>query len=131
MNTAIAALMEFVNAAVRWRELPRSLAEPLVLLISPFAPHLAEEMWERLGHANSLAYAPWPEASEEWLREDTVEIAVQINGKLRASIQVQADAGRDAVLAAARENERVAAHLAEAPVRREVYVPGRVVNFVV
>ena len=131
MNTAIAALMEFVNAAVRWRELPQSVAEPLVLLISPFAPHLAEEMWERLGHANSLAFARWPEASEEWLREDTVEIAVQINGKLRASIQVQADAGRDAVLAAARGNERVAAHLAEAPVRREVYVPGRVVNFVV
>ncbi len=131
MNTAIAALMEFVNAAVRWRELPRSVAEPLVLLISPFAPHLAEEMWERLGHADSLAYAPWPEASEEWLKEDTVEIAVQINGKLRASIQVQADAERDAVLAAARGNERVAAHLAEAPVRREIYVPGRVVNFVV
>ncbi len=131
MNTAIAALMEFVNAAGRWKELPRTIAEPLVLLLSPFAPHLAEEMWERLGHESSLATAPWPEAGEEWLKEDTVEIAVQINGKLRASIQVEAGAERDAVLAAARDNERIAAHLADASVRREVYVPGRVVNFVV
>ena len=131
LNTAIAALMEFVNAATRWKELPRAAAEPLVLLVSPFAPHLAEELWERLGNAQSLSYAAWPEAREEWLRKETVEIAVQINGKLRASIQVEAGAERDAVLAAARDNTRVAAHLAELPVRREVYVPGRVVNFVV
>ena len=131
LNTAIAALMEFVNAAGRWQEMPRAVAEPLTLLASPFAPHIAEELWERLGHAESLACAPWPEALDEWLREDTVEIAVQINGKLRASVQVAAEAGREAVLAAARENERVAARLAGVAVRREVYVPGRVVNFVV
>ena len=131
LNTAIAALMELVNAAARWPELPRAVAEPLVLLVSPFAPHIAEELWERLGHSESLASASWPEALDEWLREETVEIAVQINGKLRASIRVAAGAERQDVLAAARENERVAAHLAELPVRREVYVPGRVVNFVV
>jgi leucyl-tRNA synthetase len=131
LNTAIAALMEMVNAAARWDELPRGVAEPLVLLVSPFAPHVGEELWERLGHAESLANAPWPEAREEWLKEETVEIAVQINGKLRASIRVAAGAERDDVLAAARGNERVAAHLAEIPILREVYVPGRVVNFVV
>ena len=111
--------------------MPRGVAEPLVLLVSPFAPHVGEELWERLGHAESLADASWPEAREEWLREETVEIAVQINGKLRASIRVAAGAERDDVLAAARDNERVAAHLAEIPILREVYVPGRVVNFVV
>ena len=131
LNTAIAALMELVNAAARWDELPRGVAEPLVLLVSPFAPHMGEELWERLGHAESLATAPWPEAREEWLKQETVEIAVQINGKLRASIRVAAGAERDDVLAAARGNERVAAHLAEIPILREVYVPGRVVNFVV
>ncbi|MDE0680749.1 MAG: leucine--tRNA ligase [Gammaproteobacteria bacterium] len=131
LNTAIAALMEMVNAAARWDELPRAVAEPLVLLVSPFAPHMGEELWELLGHAESLANAPWPEAREEWLKEETVEIAVQINGKLRASIRVAAGAERDDVLAAARGNERVAAHLAEIPILREVYVPGRVVNFVV
>ena len=131
LNTAIAALMELVNAAARRPELSRGVAEPLVLLVSPFAPHIAEELWERLGHGESLASSSWPEALDEWLTEETVEIAVQINGKLRASIRVAAGAKRQDVLAAARENERVAAHLAEAAVRREVYVPGRVVNFVV
>lgn len=130
MNTAIAALMEFVNAAARWKELPRSVAEPLVLIASPFAPHIAEELWERLGHGESLAHAPWPKVIGQWLKDETVEIAVQVNGRLRASIRVAADAGREAVLAAARGDERVAARLAGEAVRREVYVPGRIVNFV-
>ena len=130
MNTAIAALMECVNAASRWQSLPRAVAEPLVLMLSPFAPHLAEELWERLGHNQSLSGAAWPEALDQWLKEDTVEIAVQVNGKRRASIRVAADAERDAVLALARENARVAARLDGADVRREVYVPGRIVNFV-
>ncbi len=130
MNTAIAALMELVNAASRWDGVPRAVAEPLVLLVSPFAPHLAEELWEKLGHRETLAWAPWPKAVEQWLEEDTVEIAVQVNGKLRASICVAAGAGPETVLAAARGNARVAAHLAGGTVRREVYVPGRVVNFV-
>ena len=130
MNTAIAALMECVNAASRWQSLPRAVAEPLVLMLSPFAPHLAEELWERLGHNQSLSGAAWPEALDQWLKEDTVEIAVQVNGKRRASIRVAAGAERDAVLALARENDRVAARLAGADVRREVYVPGRIVNFV-
>ncbi|WP_446830704.1 leucine--tRNA ligase [Candidatus Foliamicus sp.] len=130
MNTAIAALMEFVNAAARWQSLPHEIAQPLTLLVSPFAPHLAEELWEQLGHRESLAHAAWPKAAEKWLEEDTVEIAVQVNGKLRASIRVAADAERGSVLAAARQDGRVAAHLSAGPVRREVYVPGRIVNFV-
>ncbi len=130
MNTAIAALMEFVNAAARWKELPRSVAESLVLIASPFAPHIAEELWQRLGHGESLAHAPWPKVIDQWLEDETVEVAVQVNGKLRASIRVAADAGRETVLALARGDERVAARLAGETVRREVYVPGRIVNFV-
>ena len=130
-NTAIAAMMEFVNAATKWGAVPRAAVEPFVLLLAPFAPHLAEELWRRLGHESSLAYEPWPEADPDLLREDTVEIAVQVNGKLRGTVQVDADADRDAMLAAARDEENVARYLAEGTVRKEIAVPGRLVNFVV
>ncbi|MDX1548311.1 MAG: leucine--tRNA ligase, partial [Rhodothermales bacterium] len=129
-NTAIAAMMEFVNAANKWDVLPRAVAEPFVLVLSPFAPHLAEALWQRLGHAETLAYAPWPEVVEEYLAEETVEIAVQVNGRVRGSIAVPADAEKAAVLAAAKEDENVARHLDGKTLRREIYVPGRIVNFV-
>ena len=130
-NTAIAAMMEFVNAATKWEHVPRVTAEPFVLLLAPFAPHLAEELWHRLGHDGSLAYAPWPEHDPGLVKEDTVEIAVQVNGKLRGTVAVDADADKDAMLAAAREEENVARYLAEGTVRKEIAVPGRLVNFVV
>ncbi|WP_412060333.1 leucine--tRNA ligase [Rubrivirga sp. IMCC45206] len=130
-NTAISALMEFVNAATKWDAVPRAVAEPFVLLLAPFAPHLAEELWRQLGHDDSLAYEPWPEADPELLKEDTVEIAVQVNGKLRGTVSVDADAGKDAMLAAAREEPNVAKYLDEGTVRKEIAVPGRLVNFVV
>lgn len=130
-NTAISALMEFVNAATKWDTVPRAVAEPFVLLLAPFAPHLAEELWAQLGHDDTLAYEPWPEADPELLKEDTVEIAVQVNGKLRGTVSVDADAGKDAMLAAAREEPNVAKYLAEGTVRKEIAVPGRLVNFVV
>ena len=130
-NTAIAALMEFVNAATKWEAVPRAVAEPFVLLLSPFAPHLAEELWRQLGHDRTLAYEPWPEADPDLLKADTVEIAVQVNGKLRGTVEVDAEASKDAMLAAAREEPNVARYLAEGTVRKEIAVPGRLVNFVV
>ncbi len=129
-NTAIAAMMEFVNAVNKWEVLPKAVAEAFVLLLSPFAPHLAEELWQRLGHAASLAYEPWPEARQEHLREDTIEIAVQVNGKVRGTIEVPADAQKERVLEAARQDENVSRHLDGKTMRREIYVPGRIVNFV-
>ena len=130
-NTAIAAMMEFVNAATKWDTVPRSVAEPFVLLLAPFAPHLAEELWQALGHADTLAYAPWPEAEERFLVQDTVSIAVQVNGKLRGTVQVAADADRDAILATAKAEPNVARYLEGATVRKEIVVPGRLVNLVV
>ena len=130
-NTAIAAMMEFVNAATKWEHVPRSTAEPFVLLLAPFAPHLAEELWHALGHDATLAHAPWPEADERFLVQDTVAVAVQVNGKLRGTVTVPAEADRDAVLAAARAEPNVAKYLDGASVRKEVVVPGRLVNFVV
>jgi leucyl-tRNA synthetase len=131
-NTAIAAMMEFVNAAFKWDAVPRRAAETFALLLAPFAPHLAEEAWRALGHSESLAFAPWPAFDETLVASDTLEIAVQVNGKLRGSIVVPADAERDALLAAARSHENVARYLnGGATVRKEVVVPGRLVNFVV
>ena len=130
-NTAIAAMMEFVNAANKWDEVPVSVARDFVLILSPFAPHLAEELWRKLGGADTLAYEPWPAVVEEYLEEDEIEIAVQVNGKVRGSVRVAPDAAKDAVLAAARADENVSRYLMNGDIHREIYVPGRIINFVV
>lgn len=130
MNTAISALMEFVNAAYKWDCVPRSVAEGFVLLLAPFAPHIAEDLWERLGHDGSLAHESWPLLDESYLVEETIRIAVQVNGRVRATICISPDAERETVLEAARSQEKVARYLGDAPPRKEIYVPGRIVNFV-
>jgi leucyl-tRNA synthetase len=130
-NTAISALMELVNAAYKWPSVPRAIAEPFVLLLSPLAPHLAEELWERLGHEESLAYRAWPVADPAYLRADVIEIPVQVNGKVRGKIQVPAEAGENEVIDIARADQNVGRHLAGQTVKRAIYVRGRIVNFVV
>jgi leucyl-tRNA synthetase len=133
-NIAIARITELTNhlTAVHGADspVPRSVVEPLVLLLAPLAPHVAEEMWARLGHPSSLAWHPFPVADERWLVEDTVQVAVQVNGKVRAQVTVPADADAAALEAAARADEKVAGYLDGATVRRVVAVPGRLVNFV-
>lgn len=130
-NTAIAALMEFTNAASRWETLPREVARQFTLILAPLAPHLAEELWQRLGHDASLACAPWPEAQEKFLRTDTVEVSVQVNGKMRGRVAVPVEATEAQALAIARDDPNVARHIADKAIRRSIYVPGRIVNFVV
>jgi leucyl-tRNA synthetase len=134
-NIAIARITELTNHLTQVygadQPVPRSVAEPLVLLVAPLAPHIAEEMWMRLGHDRSLAWHPFPVADERWLVEDAVEVAVQVNGKVRAQVRVPADADAAALEEAARADERVAGYLDGTTVRRVVAVPGRLVNFVV
>jgi len=133
-NIAIARITELTNHLTQAfgasSPVPRSVVEPLVLLVAPLAPHMAEELWSRLGHAESLAWAPFPVADEQWLVEDTVQVAVQVNGKVRSQVTVPADADAAVLEAAARADEKIAAWLNGATVRRVVAVPGRLVNFV-
>ncbi len=129
-NTAVAAMMTFVNdASKRPGALSRSQAERFVLALSPFAPHVAEELWSRLGHAESLARAPWPEVDPRYLADLEVEIAVQIKGKVRGRAVVPAGADHDVHEELARA--AVASHLAGAQVLKTIVVPGKLVNFVV
>jgi len=130
-NTAIARMMEFTNFFTKEAVRPRACMEPFVLLLSPFAPHMAEELWQILGHEQTLAYEPWPTWEEAALKEALVEIPVQINGKVRAKVQVPPDADKDAIEQAARSEERIAEQLANRQVVKTVVVPGRLVNFVV
>nr|WP_097205129.1 leucine--tRNA ligase [Geodermatophilus sabuli] len=133
-NIAIARITELTNHLTQafgaTSPVPRSVAEPLVLLVAPLAPHLAEELWSRLGHTDSVAWAPFPVADQQWLVEDTVQVAVQVNGKVRSQVSVPADADAAALEAAARADEKIAGHITGKTVRRVVAVPGRLVNFV-
>jgi leucyl-tRNA synthetase len=130
-NTAISALIELTNAAYKWPSMPRSIAEPFVLLLSPFAPHIAEELWQRLGHEESLAYHAWPAADPALLKADVLEIPVQVNGKVRGKISVPAEAQESEVIEIAKADSNVGKHLAGQSVKRAIYVRGRIVNFVV
>jgi leucyl-tRNA synthetase len=135
-NTAIAKMMEFTNYFTKADIRPRQAMEAFVLLLSPFAPHMAEELWEALGredspHAATLAYHAWPTYDEAAIKEDTVEIPIQINGKLRGRLSVPADLAAPALEAAARADDKIAALLAGKTVVKAVVVPGRMVNFVV
>src|SRR5829696_2753652 len=133
-NVSIAKITELNNHLVgRYPNggVPRAVAEPLVLLLAPLAPHVGEELWSRLGHRDSLATEPFPEADSALLVDDTVEIPVQVNGRVRARINVPFGADAGAIEALARADAKVAELLAGATVRKVVAVPGRLINFVV
>jgi len=133
-NTSIARITELNNAVTQAYPhggVPRELAETLVLMIAPMAPHIAEELWSRLGHETSLTWADFPVADEALLVDDTVEVPVQVNGKVRSVITVAAGAPGDVLEAAARADDKVVAALDGREPRRVVTVPGRLVNFVV
>ena len=132
-NTAIAAMMECLNTIrAGGRDVVRDEVAPLVPMVAPFAPHIAEELWERLGHAESIFEgANWPEFDESKAAETTLEIAIQVNGKLRASVSVEKGAPEEEVVAAARAEENVQRHLDGAVERRVIFVKDRLVNFVV
>ncbi|HCD31914.1 MAG TPA: leucine--tRNA ligase, partial [Phycisphaerales bacterium] len=130
-NTAIAALIELNNELVKQSgKLSREVAESFVLLLSPIAPHMAEELWQRLGHEESLARAAWPKYDEALLVENEIELPVQVNGKVRGKVTVPADADDDTMGELAQAEEKVAAFLEGKTVRKVIVIKGRMVNIV-
>jgi leucyl-tRNA synthetase len=136
-NTAIAAMMEFVNdatppgGAAGTAVLTRDQIQRLALLLAPFTPHIADEVWEKLGHAASIAHAAWPDHDPALLRDDTVELPVQVQGRVRARITVPAGADAASVEAAALADPKVQEFLAGKPPKKIIVVPGKLVNLVV
>ncbi len=130
-NTAISKMMEFTNYFTKADVRPREVMEKFVLILSPFAPHIAEELWQLLGHGKSLAYEPWPAADPALVKDDVVEVPVQVNGKLRGRVQVPAGSDAAATEAAARQDPKVAELIAGKTVVKVVVVPAKLVNFVV
>ena len=130
-NTAISQLMVFVNNAYKADSLPLEYVEGLVKLLSPVVPHITEELWSKLGHVGSIAYAKWPTYDESKLVEDVVEIVVQINGKVRQHLQVSKDASREELQALALNDERIKQELVDKEVKKVIAVPGKLVSIVV
>ncbi len=128
LNTVVSGFMEFNNSLAKLPGVDRETLETYVILLSPFAPHIAEELWQQLGHDSSVFKAPWPEADSEAMKEDTIEVPVQVNGKVRATVSVPAEASKEEVLATAKEavKDRLTGNLI-----KEIYVSGKIVNLVV
>ncbi len=130
-NTAISQLMVFVNNAYKADSLPLEYVEGLVKLLSPVVPHITEELWSKLGHVGSIAYAKWPTYDESKLVEDVIEIVVQINGKVRQHLQVSKDASREELQALALNDERIKQEIVDKEVKKVIAVPGKLVSIVV
>ncbi|WP_295807055.1 class I tRNA ligase family protein, partial [uncultured Corynebacterium sp.] len=133
LNTVVAKLIEYVNYLTKAypKGAPRIAVEPLAQLVSPVAPHIAEELWKRFGHAGTITYESFPEFDEKYLVDDEIEVPVQINGKVKARVMVPADADQDTVVGIAKADERIAELTTGKNVVKEIYVPGRMVNLVV
>jgi leucyl-tRNA synthetase len=130
-NTAISALMIFINDAITWETKPAAVMRDFLILLQPFAPHLAEELHAKLGGASTLAYEAWPKFDLALLAEETIEIPVQVNGKLRDKIMMPAGAAKEEIQAAALASEKVRHFIEGKAVKTVIVVPKRLVNIVV
>ncbi|HEX8340500.1 MAG TPA: leucine--tRNA ligase, partial [Tepidisphaeraceae bacterium] len=130
-NTAIAELIKFNNELSRLDAIPAAIADTFTVLLAPFAPHMAEEIWNRLGFADSVTRADWPQYDPAKLIETTIELPVQVNGKLRDKITVAADADETSIFAAAESREKITPWIAGKTIRKRVYVPKKMVSYVV
>jgi leucyl-tRNA synthetase len=130
-NTAISQMMIFLNEAQKETQLPRQFMEGFVMLLSPFAPHMAEELWERLGHTESLAYEPWPTWDDAYTIEDTVEIVLQVNGKVRDKVTVALDTDAAGLQEIALSSEKIQAEITGKEIKKIIAVPGKLCNIVV
>jgi leucyl-tRNA synthetase len=130
-NTAISQMMILVNDLTKLEKRPRAALETLLLLLAPFAPHLAEECWKRLGHEQTLAYESWPKADPQYLIEDTVEIVVQVQGKVRGKLVIAPKSDMDQAAKAAQELPDLKPWLDGKTIVKIITVPDKLVNFVV
>ncbi|NLW85933.1 MAG: leucine--tRNA ligase [Planctomycetes bacterium] len=130
-NTPLAAMMEFVNIVYRSGRIGVSQARQFILLLAPFAPHICEELWQQMGGKETLAYEAWPEFEADKVVDDSVQVAVQVNGKLRARICIPAGATAEQTIAAAMADAKVASDVAGRKIVKEIIVPGKLVNLVV
>jgi leucyl-tRNA synthetase len=130
-NTAIAAMMELTNHLTKQEVRPRAVLEPFVLILSPFAPHLAEELWQALGHGNTLAYEPWPKYDPTLTKADEIEVPVQVNGKVRGKLRVPADIDEQTLKDMALDDPRVRESIGDRTVRKVIIVQRKLVNVVV
>jgi leucyl-tRNA synthetase len=138
-NTAISAQMECLNALYKLKEQDdyanydtwRYTIETLLQLVAPFAPHVAEELWQQMGHGESIHTSQWPEYDEDLLIEETMTIVVQINGKLRAQLDIASGTDEAAIVDVARQDANVQSHLLNSEIRKTIYVPNKLVNFVI
>ncbi|MCK6098219.1 leucine--tRNA ligase [Corynebacterium kefirresidentii] len=133
LNTVVAKLIEYVNYLTKTyrTEAPRAAVEPIAQLVSPIAPHIAEELWQRFGHDETITYQPFPTFEEKYLVDDEIEVPVQINGKVKARINVAADADQEAVFEVVLADAKIAELTSGKNVVKKIYVPGRMVNLVV
>jgi len=130
-NTAISQMMVFVNEMTSLEVRPRLVLEQFVLLLAPYAPHMAEELWSRLGHSGTLSCETWPVADPQYLVEDLITVVVQVNGKVREQLEVPADIGQDEIIAQALASEKVQGWIEGKTVVKTIYVPGKLVSVVV
>lgn len=138
-NTAVAAMMEMVNGLYKFKESHgmqasetwRFTLESLLQILAPFAPHITEELWQELGHADTIHVNHWPKWDEKYLVSDVMTIIVQVNGKLRAKLELPADTNKDAIEQAALADENVVKFTSNKPPKKVIYVPNKLVNIVV
>ena len=130
-NTAISQMMICLNRLAKVEQFSRTTAETFLQLLAPLAPHIAEELWQRMGNPASIANAPWPTHDASKIVSDQIKIIIQVNGKLRGELQVSKSISKEDILSLAKTQDRVASNLADKSIVKEIYVPGKIVNFVV
>jgi leucyl-tRNA synthetase len=130
-NTAISQMMIFINHLSKQEIRPKSIVEKFVLVLAPFAPHIAEELWERLGHTDTLAYEPWPEYDKELIKEKEIELVVQVNGKIKDRIVVSTDADEEQIKQKALASEKVKKALDGKEPKKIIVIKSRLVNIVI
>jgi leucyl-tRNA synthetase len=131
LNTAISKIMIFVKELSKYETISKNTIEVLVKLLAPLAPHISEELWQFLGHSDTIAYQSWPKYDGKYLKREMIVIPIQINGKVRDKIEIDIDPNKEDVLSIAKERKNIIKYLKDSEIIIEIYVPNRIINFVV